>query len=94
MTEYKVDGVYEVSYDVGGYNYLLIFGSHINGMFLCVPNWGIGCELAGDHKAVYYNKCNIAAAGLDLSASEAIAKFICDFLEDKLICESDSGVLI
>lgn len=37
---------YEVSLDTMGNNFHLIFGHQINGLFLCIPNWQFGCELA------------------------------------------------
>jgi len=37
---------YECTVEARGYSYHLLFGSQINGNFLCIPNWNIGCELA------------------------------------------------
>ena len=37
---------FETTLHARGYSFHLIFGNQINGWFLCVPNWGIGCELA------------------------------------------------
>lgn len=37
---------YEMTVDAEGCSYHFIFGSQINGNFLCIPNWQFGCELA------------------------------------------------
>ena len=37
---------YEMTLEAQGYSFHLIFGSQINGNFLCIPNWQFGCELA------------------------------------------------
>lgn len=37
---------YECIVEALGYSFHILFGSQINGNFLCIPNWNIGCELA------------------------------------------------
>ena len=37
---------YEVDVEAGGASFHLIFGHKTNGMFLCVPDRNIGCELS------------------------------------------------
>ena len=37
---------FEAVIEARGYSYHIIFGSQINGGFLCIPNWNYGCELA------------------------------------------------
>lgn len=37
---------YEVIIEASGYQFHLLFGSQINGNFLCIPDWHMGCELA------------------------------------------------
>lgn len=37
---------YEAIVEARGYSFHIIFGSQINGNFLCIPNWHVGCELA------------------------------------------------
>ncbi|MCM1308287.1 MAG: hypothetical protein NC223_06785 [Butyrivibrio sp.] len=51
---YEVSQPQEISVDCNGCNYLVIYGHHINGGFIAIPNWGI-CTEAGDPKAVFYN---------------------------------------
>ena len=36
----------EKNIDAGGYSFLCIFGTHINGGFLAIPNWNICVELS------------------------------------------------
>ena len=38
---------YEMDLEARGYSFHLIFGSQVNGNFLCIPNWQFGCELGG-----------------------------------------------
>lgn len=43
---------YEMSVNTYDHGFHLIFGSQINGNFLCIPNWQFGCELSRlDNKA-------------------------------------------
>lgn len=46
----------ELSIDIEetGKNYLVIYGWHVNGHFICIPNWGVCCE-AAEPTAVEYN---------------------------------------
>lgn len=81
--EFFTKNVREVSIAIGDFSYLLIFGRHINGMFLCIPNWAIGCELSGDPTATYYNTNKIEAAGLDRSAAKGIAEAIAQLCEGR-----------
>lgn len=38
---------YEVNVEARGSSFHMIFGSQVNGMFLCILNRNIGCELSG-----------------------------------------------
>lgn len=37
---------YEANITAEGYSFHILFGSQSNGMFLCIPNWHMGCELS------------------------------------------------
>ena len=37
---------YEADVDAGGYSFHLIFGHQTSGMFLCMPDQGVGCQLS------------------------------------------------
>ena len=73
--EYEAYVSFEISVDYGGYNYLLIYGKHINGYFCCVPGWKWGCEMAepGD---VTYNAEKLRGAGAGRDVAKALAKAI------------------
>ena len=44
---YRLTGeLHEMAVEARGCSFHLIFGDQINGMFLCIPNWDIGCELS------------------------------------------------
>ena len=53
---------YEITIDTDGYSFHAIFGSQINGHFLCIPNWNIGCELAS-YNDRYWNIKSIFRSG-------------------------------
>lgn len=38
---------YELKLSANGSFYHILLGAHQNGNFICIPNWNIGCELAG-----------------------------------------------
>lgn len=38
---------YEATVEAEGYSFHILVGSQINGKFLCIPDWRLGCELAG-----------------------------------------------
>ena len=37
---------YEADIQGNGYSFHVIVGPQVNGRFLCIPNWHVGCELA------------------------------------------------
>ncbi len=37
---------FEADINAEGSSFHIVFGSHCNGNFLCIPNWHVGCELA------------------------------------------------
>lgn len=37
---------YEVFIESQGLSFHVLFGSQVNGNFLCIPNWELGCEMA------------------------------------------------
>lgn len=72
---YKASALCEISVDVDGLNYLVIYGSHINGVWCCIPNWEIGCEM-GDPTDTFFNTEALTRAGLGANAARAIASAI------------------
>ena len=63
---------YEMNLEARGYSFHLIFGSQINGNFLCIPNWQFGCELA-DLRDKDWNLDSILHADSQLDYEDATA---------------------
>lgn len=63
---------YEVNLEARGYSFHLIFGTQINGNFLCIPNWQFGCELA-DLSDKDWNLDSILKADSQLDYEDATA---------------------
>lgn len=38
---------YEMMVSARGSRFHILFGKHTYGNFLCIPNWNVGCEMAG-----------------------------------------------
>ena len=53
---------YEVEICANGYSFHAIFGSQVNGHFLCIPNWNLGCEL-GAYNDRFWNIESIIKSG-------------------------------
>lgn len=80
---YKASALCEISVDVDGLNYLVIYGSHINGGWCCVPNWGIGCEMS-DASDTFYNMEALIHVGLSSAAAKAIAAAIAESVKTEV----------
>lgn len=76
-TRYKASVAFEISVNWDGNNYLVIYGSHINGGFCAIPNWEIACEM-GDPDDTFYNTERLERAGLTYEAAKAVAFAIRD----------------
>lgn len=74
----NVFDVHEFSMDYGECNYLVIYGRHINGGFIAIPNWNICVEASAQSlwKDVTYNKLVLAGQKGMKQAAEAIARSI------------------
>lgn len=67
---------YDAFLDDGENCFHLIFGRQINGRFLCIPNWFIGCELAA-YDDIQWNEWSLLEAAdyngkIDYNDSSAI----------------------
>ena len=86
--DYRISATYtasvkvskEISVDVDGYNYLVIYGKHINGGFCCIPNWNIACEM-GEASDTFYNTEALIRCKMPKKRAKAIAKAICEAAE-------------
>lgn len=67
--------VHHIGISHNGNYYSVIFGKYVNGGFCCIPNWGIGCELAS-FKDIFWNTESIGRALNDPKAGKAIAEVI------------------
>ena len=75
---YKVSDTHEISVDVGDFNFLIIYGRHINGWFIAIPNHNVCTEAAHPSNDVFYNMEKLSAAA-DIkvkNASAPIAKAV------------------
>lgn len=63
---------YEADLISNGYSYHLIFGMHVNGWFLCIPNHQIGIEL-GHPADRFWNQESLQHAGVPLDEARSIA---------------------
>ena len=75
MVFYQATILFEVSIDVRGDNYLVIYGKHVNGYFCCIPNWGIGCEMA-EPSDIFYNTEKLLFAKCPKYSAKEIATAI------------------
>ena len=53
VSTYTVSETREVSIDYNGYNFLVIYGRHINGWFIAIPNWEICTEASAPDNVTY-----------------------------------------
>lgn len=72
---YEVSQTHEISVDWNGYNFLIIYGKHINGWYIAIPNWE-ACTEAGEPQDVFYNIEKLSRVIKIKNAPEAIAKAV------------------
>ncbi len=76
--EFNTSKVREFYMEYNGYSYLVIYGKHINGGFIAVPNHYKCCE-AGNTIDVFYNRERLESCGFDKKTAKAIAMAIKEF---------------
>ena len=72
---YKVTDTFEISVDYNGFNYLIVFGHHVNGWFISVFNWQVGTEAAAPED-VFYNTERLAVVLENVDVGKALAEAI------------------
>lgn len=72
---YQASDVHEISVDFNGNNYLVIYGRHINGWFIAIPNWDV-CVEAAPPEDVFYNSERIAHSLKRKTAAKELAAVI------------------
>ena len=71
---YEVCNVHEISVDIGGFNYLVIYGHHINGWFISILNWNV-CTEAAQPEDIGYNSERIDCVLRNMLSGNRLAKF-------------------
>lgn len=74
----------EINIDVNGYSFLCIFGEHINGGFLAMPNWKICVELSADANDFAYNSDQIYMSIQHIKEFNGYYEKIADTLADEI----------
>lgn len=69
---------FEHNIEIEGMTYMVIFGTHINGGFICIPNHGWCCEASDFANSAAYNTRKLIEAG----AAKEVAKAIAEYIED------------
>ena len=62
-TIYKGSVLFEANIEANGCSYLVIYGKHVNGYFMCIPNFGFGCEMS-DPADMFWNCESMINAGI------------------------------
>lgn len=88
---YEVSDTHEISVDCGKFNYLVIFGHHINGGFIAIVNYGICCE-ASSPDSINYNTERLIRAGMTRKHAQEVAASIAAYASCCLK-EDGKGVL-
>ena len=72
------DEINEMSLDIDGLSYLVIFGGHANGGFCAIPQMGVSCELSSHDKFedIGYNAANLGRVIRGKAKARAIAQAI------------------
>ncbi|MCI8950060.1 MAG: hypothetical protein HFG49_08465 [Lachnospiraceae bacterium] len=74
---WKSNPTREIGVEYNGNFYHVIYGEQMDGGFCCIPNWKIGCELAGFHD-VFWNTESLESVLKDKNAARKIAEIIAD----------------
>ena len=72
---YELEEIHEICVDWNGWRYFVIFGKHVNGWFVAIPNQ-IVCMEVGHPEEVIYNSEKLAEAMKSANAGCVIANSI------------------
>ncbi len=61
VSAYGFSGIREISVDWNAWNFLIIYGKHVNGWFVAIPNWNVSAEI-GNPGNLDYNIGNLSDA--------------------------------
>lgn len=68
---------FEISVNVDGFNYMVIYGTHSGGGFCAIPNHGIACEMSSPEDT-FYNKESLMHQGLSTAIAQSLSYAIRD----------------
>ena len=74
---FTVKAMFEMTVEVDGSSFLVIYGRHISGGFCCITNWNISCEMSSTND-VFYNSEQLMRCELSEGVAVAIASAIKD----------------
>lgn len=77
----KVGNVHHINVEYNGNSYNVIFGKYINGGFCSIPNWNVGCELAG-FDDVFWNTESLSKVLRSKKVAKVIAMAIAEFSKE------------
>ena len=73
-----ISKIHHIGIECDGNYYSVIFGKYVNGGFCSIPNWAVGCELAGLDD-IFWNTGSINNVLKDKDAAKAIADAIAEY---------------
>lgn len=73
---------FETILNEDGYSYHLIYGKHLYGYYLVIPDWNIGCEMS-HYNDVFWNKESLIKAGLSVKKASIISVRLKEMIERK-----------
>lgn len=77
----SIKNVHHIGVECDENYYSVIFGKYVNGGFCSIPNWNVGCELAGFND-VFWNTEQLQVALKKKKVAKAIANAIAEFMEE------------
>lgn len=78
--DHRISDVHHITVNYDGNSYSVIFGRYVNGGFCSIPNWNVGCELAG-FSDVFWNEESLRSVLKHKMVARAIAFAIAEFAE-------------
>ena len=72
---------FEHNVEINENSYLIIFGHHINGGFIAIPDWNICCEASANSDSSYYNQMKLIDAGMNGITAKEISEYINSWIE-------------
>lgn len=75
IKDYGVVGAHEVNVIWNGWSFTTIYGKHVGGWFIALPDWNV-CVVSSDPSDFYYNRHKLSDAFNDIDKGEVVAKAI------------------